>query len=166
MSERLQENVGRFREAEPVVLTTKLILDQDYIKRLTELVKNAKSEINICAYAWRWYENQPETGIQQFNSAIVHAKARGVNVRVICDGYKVCQLLRKQGIKSSYLQTNKTLHTKAISIDNTALLVGSHNLTKSATQDNFEMSVQLRDLESILQFKNYFNKMWGFLNVA
>lgn len=160
MSERLQKSTGRYPEAECPVHANEIILSNEYASKTIEFVRKAQSEIFICAYAWRWYENEPEIGIQQLNIQIMRAKARGVRVRALVDGYKVFQFVQRLGIDARYVERTRMLHTKAICVDRKTLILGSHNLTKRANQDNIEMSIAVQDYESIEQFYTYFEKIW------
>lgn len=140
-----------------------LLLDDKFIETALRAVKDAKRRVWVTCYDWRWYENEPESTIQQFNSAVYIAKRRGVDVRAICDKRAITSNLQMQGIDARFLRTNKTLHTKAILIDDTALILGSHNLTKRGADQNFECSVLIKELEPILQFERYFQAMWQHL---
>lgn len=160
MSKGLQENARRDRTNGTTFRPTELVLDHAYTGKAQEFVKNAKSEILVCAYAWRWYSNQPEIGIQKLNMALYEAQKRGVRVRVLCSGYRIHTLLRTFRFDSRYVERTRMLHTKAICIDNKTLIVGSHNLTKRANTDNYEVSVAIQETEPILQFKEYFEKIW------
>ena len=160
MSSRLQENARGNRANGPAIQPTELVLDHEYTGKVLEFVKEAKSEILVCAYAWRWYSNQPEIGIQKLNMALLAAKRRGVRVRVLCSGYRVHELLRTFDFDSRYVERTRMLHTKAVCVDNKTLIIGSHNLTKRANTDNYEVSVAIQETEPILQFKTYFEKIW------
>jgi phosphatidylserine/phosphatidylglycerophosphate/cardiolipin synthase-like enzyme len=160
MSERLQKNAGQNSGISQAVRPVEVILSNEYASKAIAFIREAKNEIFICAYAWRWYENEPEIGIQQLNVAIMQAKARGVRVRALVDGHKVFEFVKKLGIDCRYVERNRMLHAKAICIDNKTLIVGSHNLTKRANNDNIEISVALQDVDTILQFNTYFQKIW------
>jgi len=160
MRERLQKNAGTIAETSAPVRSTQYLIDSDYAGKVLAFINDAKSEIRICAYAWRWYENQPEIDIQRLNMGLVRAKRRGVKVRVLVDGYKVFQLAKKMGFDCRYVGNSRMLHTKAISIDNNTVIIGSHNLTKRATTDNYEISLAIQDYEVFEQFRTYFDKLW------
>lgn len=140
--------------------TVQLLFNDQYISTAIDVVRRAKSSISICAYAWRWYENAPEKQIQQFNYEIASAVKRGVLVRAILDQRTQATLLRGYGITSKIYPTDKAMHTKAILVDESMLLLGSHNLTERGTAENYEISVALNDPTSCLLFNDYFNKMW------
>ena len=161
MSKLLQKNARGVREASPVVQSVKLILDRDFASKAAEFVKDSKIEIRIFAYAWRWYENEPELDIQKFNIEVLKATRRGVKVRAIVDTYAIFKEMSARGIDCRYLEPVRTVHTKAIMIDDKTLIIGSHNLTKRATEGNFEASVAIQDYSTIDQFRRYFDIMWS-----
>lgn len=142
----------------------KLLLDNSFILEAKRQVAGAKKRVWITCYDWRWYRDSPEEYIQVFNSTVFLAVRRGIDVRVLCDKKSVAESLRGYGIPANYLQTNKTLHTKAILVDTEALILGSHNLTKRGAGENLECSIVVHDLEPLLQFENYFARMWLHLS--
>jgi len=164
MSERLQKNARRPRKVSPTIQSTELIVDNDYAGKAIDLVKSAQRDIVVCAYAWRWYEGEPELGIQQLNSQLLAAKLQGLRVRCLVDGYRVFEMLKSQGFECKYVNPARMLHTKAIMIDGTYLIIGSHNMTKRANRENLEMSLITTVTEPILQFTTYFEKLWAVSN--
>ena len=106
--------------------TVQLLFDDQYIRTAQDLIRRAKSSISICAYAWRWYENAPEKDIQKFNYEIARAVKRGIQVRVIIDQRIQAETLRGYGINARVYPTDKSLHAKAILVDESMLIIGSH----------------------------------------
>ena len=166
MSKMLQENARGSSETSTPVRSVGLILDRDFAGKAAEFVKDAKSEIRIFAYAWRWYENEPELDIQKFNIEVLKATRRGVKVRAIVDTFAIFKELSAQGIDCRFLEPVRTVHTKAIMIDDKTLVLGSHNLTKRATSGNLEMSVAIQDYATTDQFILYFDTMWDVSNAS
>lgn len=160
MSKMLQGYAERNGEISPPVRSTKLVLDRSFLDLLIPAIKNAKSSITVCAYAWRWYGFEPELAIQKFNSAVLQAMRRGVSVRVITDNLTTSEQLNVLGFDAVHIGFKVVLHTKSIQIDENVLIIGSHNLTKSATSDNYEASIFTSDTETNLQFAEYFNRLW------
>jgi len=160
MSELLQKNAGAIAGTSTPIQSTKLILDNDYTTQAIDIIKAAKVEIRLCAYAWRWYENEPEIGIQKFNIELLRAKQRGVIVRCLVDTDAIRARFSALGFNCRAVANNKMLHTKALCVDHKTLVVGSHNLTKRANTDNYEISVMTQDFEPLEQFITYFDAMW------
>ena len=166
MSKMLQGYAGRNGETCPPVRPTRLVLDRSFLDLLTPAVKNARSSITICAYAWRWYGFEPELAVQRFNNAVFQAMRRGVSVRVITDNLTTSEQLAALGFDSVHIGFKVVLHTKSIQIDENLLMIGSHNLTKSATSDNYEASIFTSDTETNRQFAEYFNKLWNVAHAS
>lgn len=160
MPERLQTSAGPIRESTVIDGTTALILDNKYCSTVIEFIRDAQSEIRLCAYAWRWYIDEPEIPIQQLNIELYRARERGVKVRCLVDTAATAQMLRDIGFNVRYISTNRMLHTKAIGIDAKTLVIGSHNLTKRASTDNYELSLVTQEPQVILGYNDYFDRMW------
>lgn len=160
MPERLQTNAGAIRESDYVDGTTSLILDNKYCDTVIKFIRDAQSEIRLCAYAWRWYIDEPEIPIQQLNIELYRARERGVKVRCLVDTAATAQMLRDLNFNVRYISTNRMLHTKAIGIDEKTLVIGSHNLTKRASTDNYELSLLTQEPQVVLGYNDYFDRMW------
>jgi len=137
-----------------------LVLDSAYTDVAIKVIKAARSEIRLCAYAWRWYEMEPEIGIQKLNVELLRACKRGVSVRCLVDTEAMKRIFLQLGFTARAVHPTRMLHTKAICADTNALLIGSHNLTKRANTDNYEASILSREFELNAQFITYFDKMW------
>lgn len=160
MSEGLQIHAGQAGATSPLVRTTELILDKAYTEKAIEFIKDAKSEIMLCAYAWRWYSNEPEIGIQKFNIELKKAQMRGVTVRCILNNETMASYFATLGFKTLAVQPTRMMHTKALLIDSKTLILGSHNFTKRANTDNYEASIATQEPEACLQFQQYFDRLW------
>lgn len=160
MPERLQTNARPVRESVVVDGTTSLILDNKYCDTVIKFIRDAQSEIRLCAYAWRWYIDEPEIPIQQLNIELYRARERGVKVRCLVDTAATAQMLRDLNFNVRYISTNRMLHTKAIGIDEKTLVIGSHNLTKRASTDNYELSLLTQEAQVVLGYNDYFDRMW------
>jgi phosphatidylserine/phosphatidylglycerophosphate/cardiolipin synthase-like enzyme len=161
MSTTSKDNERTGREVSTVNAKSDLVLNTAYLDRLISEIKKAKYEIRICAYAWRWYTDEPELAIQKFNVALLQQRLYGVKVRILCDTLATCAIFKAQGFDVRAVERAKTLHTKAVCIDHGMLVIGSHNLTKRASIDNYEMSIFTSEFEAIAQFRQCFDQMWG-----
>lgn len=161
MSERLQTIQRDDRRNESAVRTTQLIVDGEYAKSAAQFVDDAKSEIRLCAYAWRWYENEPEIDIQKLNVALLRAHMRGVKVRALVDTIATRDMLVALGFNCRSVINTRMLHTKAICVDDRTIIIGSHNMTKRATTDNYEMSIVSQEFQVVAGYIDYFDKLWS-----
>lgn len=160
MPETLQTDQGRYREACTSVRSVEIIVDHDFAEQIIQYVRMAQVEIRLCAYAWRWYDSEPELTIQRFNNELRRAARRGVIVRALVDSEAMSQKFSSLGFNVRSVVNTRTLHTKAICFDMKLLTIGSHNLTKHANDDNYEMSVAITEFEAIAQFCTYFDALW------
>lgn len=161
MSETLQIDEGRNGKISELVRPTELVIDSKYCELVREFVDAAKGEILICAYAWRWYENDPAAEIQKLNSSLMAARLRGVNIRVLAESQIIRDRLRALGVQVKGVERNRMMHTKALCIDSRTLIIGSHNLTKRATSQNYEMSIMTQEFQVVDAFMTYFEAVWS-----
>lgn len=160
MFKGLQKNARRHSSPSPTIRPIELILDNSYTGKAAEFVRDAQTEIRLCAYAWRWYDTEPELGIQKLNIELLRAQLRGVQVRCLVDTEHMTKTFATLGFNVRSVVNTRMLHTKAIVVDQKTLIVGSHNLTKRANTDNYECSVAVQEPEAVLQFIDYFDRMW------
>lgn len=160
MYERLQRYRGEVGQTSSSTRTTEIILDNNYAIKVKGFIESAETEIRLCAYAWRWYDSEPELEIQQLNLELLKACRRGLQVRVLVDTEAMREKFNNLGFPTRAVQNTKMLHTKAVAIDHKTLIIGSHNLTKRANSDNYELSVAIQEFEPIEQFINYFDRIW------
>ncbi len=161
MLKGLQNNARPYRQNGTTTRPVEIILDATYTGKARAFVDAARSDIRLCAYAWRWYDSSPEIGIQKLNVALLRAQLRGVQVRCLLDTEYQATYFATLGFTTRSVVNTRMLHTKAISIDNKTLVIGSHNLTKRANTDNYECSLAVQDCEAVLQFNDYFDRMWA-----
>jgi phosphatidylserine/phosphatidylglycerophosphate/cardiolipin synthase-like enzyme len=105
-------------------------------------VNNAQHEILIQAYS---FTSAP------IASALVAAKNRGIKVEAILDktnvkqGYSVITFLENAGIPVYIDDQVKIAHSKIMIIDDTEVITGSFNFTKSAEYHNTENLLILKN---------------------
>lgn len=160
MLKTLQRDAGPNEAVKQPVWATTLVIDSAYTDVAIQTIRAASIELRLCAYAWRWYENEPEIGIQRLNMELLRAVKRGVVVRCLVDTEILRAQMRARGFDVRAVHRRRMLHTKAICADNERLIIGSHNLTKRANTDNYEMSVLSTEFEVCTQFVEYFDKIW------
>lgn len=160
MFKGLQNYAGPDRETSTSVRSTEIILNDQFVKKVLSFLNDATSEIRVCAYAWRWYDGEPELEIQRLNVELLKAMRRGVTVRVLVDTMLMEARLKELGFNAKSTEITRMLHMKAISVDEKTIILGSHNLTKRATRDNYELSVAIQEFETVVQFNEWFDAMW------
>jgi len=141
----------------------------DYSTQALLIIKKANETIDVAMYSMAYYVNYTSDYSNILLEAIVAAKNRGVNVRVLVDDNTMTEslnslqsiiYLQNNGV-SVKLDKNKsvTTHTKMVIVDNTFLFVGSHNWSYEGLQKNNEYSVMIKgDLSNAIQ---YFQDLWN-----
>jgi len=157
--------MGPRSEVVEKIRTTELLLDRDFESAARKAVEQAKRRIWVMAYAWRWYVNEPQKPIQQFNTAFLQAIKRGVGTKVLVQDAGIVPMLKTYGLNVKQMPSGRILHTKAILVDNKALFIGSHNLTDRAFSTNLELSCKITDFEALAQFESYFDGFWRNVGV-
>ena len=99
---------------------------------------------------------------RSFNEALIKAKQRGVDVRMIVDAtsassrYSSVKFLRQNGIKIKTENRAGKMHMKSIIIDGKYVVLGSMNYTKSGEKYNDENVLIIKNKELALKFKEKF----------
>ncbi len=136
------------------------IIGKNYIKQVIPLIDSAKNSIKIVVFDWRWYPEDPANPCQLLNSAIVRASRRGVQVQACVNSNAIRSPLLENGIDARIPVSKSLMHTKMLIVDDTILVMGSHNFSQSAFTLNFETSLIVRDSSEISQFVSFFQSLW------
>ena len=133
---------------------------KEYPKKVIPLIESAKNSISIIAYAWKWYSDDIGCSIMRFNNALIRKAERGVKVRAITESRGIAGKLRTNGIKVKVKPIEKTIHAKLIIIDEEITILGSHNLTKNAFEQNLEISMIYFDKKTNAEYRKLFDGLW------
>jgi len=136
------------------------IIGNEFLKKVLPILKEAKKEIDIIVFDWRWYPDQVGYSIQKFNQEIIQKAKSGVNIRAILNTKDTEKILKEQGIKTNIRDFGGLPHTKLMIIDDQIVIIGSHNYTYNAFETNFEASVIIDDKDIAQIFKEYFLSFW------
>ena len=136
------------------------IIGKEFATKVIPLIKNAKRKIDIVVYNWYWYPDQPACDIQKFNTAIVQAAHKNVQVRVLTNAIRPCNILVQNRVLAKQWLHRKNLHTKLMIIDNSIAIIGSHNYTMSAFTRNLELSVIISGVKIMKKMDAYFDSLW------
>lgn len=136
------------------------IIGKNYTKQVIPLIESAKKSIKIVVYDWRWYENEPANACQLFNASIVRARKRAVSVQACVNSDSIAKPLRENDIEVKIPVSKNLMHTKFLIIDDSILVMGSHNFSESAFTTNFETSVIIDDPLQINDFIVLFHSLW------
>lgn len=142
------------------------VLRSNMRRNLSHIQKSMEESINravsYCYFTTPYF--LPHRGLLQ---AIINAKRRGVDVRILTAGLSDVPLMRyasrhlyknllEQGIRI-YEMTQKTLHAKLATIDGVYSSIGSYNLDHWSARRNLEVNLLIIDQDIALKLKQQFN---------
>lgn len=125
----------------------------DFVSTLEQRFDQAEERIWVMLYVLR-QENSGQGPVSRLVSALARARQRGVDVRVVLDQsirWGSDELDPKHLHAAAWLESHdipviidsleQRTHAKAILIDSSWLIIGSHNWTFSALARNLELSI-------------------------
>lgn len=139
---------------------TRTIIGAEYPKKVIPLIDGAKHTIVMCMFEWRWYKDDFAHPVSRFNSALLRAHRRGVNVRILTNYTEVIDFAVELGFNAKKWPDKSLLHSKFIIIDGQKCIMGSHNITQNAFTSNIEISMILDEADDVRRFSDYFNMLW------
>lgn len=130
-------------------------LDQILIKEMNTAQKN----LNVAIYSLTK---------EDIANAIIDAKKRGVDVKVITDKQEsqsksqkpILDKLKANNIPIKINAHAGLMHLKVSIIDDKTVTGGSYNYTESATKNNDENLIVMRDNNIVNEYVTEFNNMW------
>lgn len=134
-----------------------------YFETTLNEINNAKSSIEVVMYLVSIFHSQPNSQVNQLVNALIKAKGRGVEVKVILDhnmdfteeggataqnkNQVAYEILKQNNISVFFDESQTYTHAKAIVIDNETVILGSTNWSKAALTRNNETNVLIRSKE-------------------
>ncbi len=104
---------------------------------------------------------------KSLETALINAKARGVDVRVIVDATNVyatkssVQNLRAKGVPVKVENYAGKLHSKSIIIDDEYILAGSMNFSRSGESRNDENMLIIKNQRFAVFYRDFFRYLWA-----
>lgn len=153
------------------------IPSQNYFETTHDAIKNAKSSILLVMYLISISPTQPDSEPNKLVNALIEAKDRGVNVRVILDqnidfesetnddtlystkNQQAFELLKKGNVPVFFDEAETYTHAKTLIIDNETVILGSTNWSKAALTRNNEASVLIHSKEYALDLLKNLNQI-------
>lgn len=134
--------------------------DQHPEKALIDVINSSTQTLDIAIYSL----THPE-----IVAAIKEAKKRGVAVRIISDKIQsagksqteAMKLLGSAGIPMKINKHSGLMHLKVTIADKKIATTGSYNYSKSASTDNDEVLMVIRNEDIAKSFTEQFEKMWN-----
>ena len=132
-------------------------------QEIISLIDTADSSLDVEIYVF---------SSQDVMDALIDAKNRGVNVRVIMEkrtmsntNQETFDYLRNNGVEVRWASTAyKLTHSKFIIVDGKKVFVGSHNFSNSALNYNREASVIITG-EAVEEFIRVFEQDWSIAQI-
>lgn len=100
-------------------------------------------------------------------SALIRAKNRGIDVKIIIDAtnahghHSEHAILRQAGIKVKTENYAGKLHSKSIIIDDLYTVIGSMNFSKSGSDKNDENVLIIKNPDIAMFYKKFFQYLWA-----
>jgi phosphatidylserine/phosphatidylglycerophosphate/cardiolipin synthase-like enzyme len=123
-------------------------------------IRSARSSIRICVFT---------ISDNEITNEIIAAHKRNISIKIITDNDKSfdlgsdIELLSKRGLKIKIDRSDSHMHHKFCLIDNTELITGSYNWTRSAAERNQENIIVSQNQSLIKKFNKEFEKLWDSL---
>ena len=128
-------------------------------KELARLIKAAKKEIVVAAYAF---------SSKYLGQALSAALKRGVKIRILLDwdnarkAYSIDEWLAGEGIDVRFIEIKRgSLHHKFMLIDGKLLMTGSYNFTNESEFRNHEAAIFTNNKALIQSFAAEFERLWN-----
>lgn len=147
--------------------SVKVICNRDYGPALFNAITTAKESIHIVMYSGGYYPEHPEGINRRIYHALIAAKERDVDIKVILDASDwnpgnteknklLEEYLEANGIPVWWDPPDVTTHSKCIIVDAHTVIVGSTNWTYYALVHNNEANVLIKSKPLAKQFESYF----------
>ncbi len=145
---------------------------QEYVDQVLSLLKNAKNSIKFSMYEAVYDPKNPTSAQSKLMWELKNAHQRGVDVQIILDDPRYYskpsgpQFLSKYNIPHKLdSQTSGPLekkHEKAFLIDDSTLVIGSHNWNSDSANSSNEYSIIVRgNADANEEFKTLFEASWN-----
>ncbi|MEM0444879.1 MAG: phospholipase D family protein [Nitrososphaerota archaeon] len=124
---------------------------------LVSLINSANRSIYVAVYSFTR---------DDIADALIRAKLRGVDVRVVIEEENAGQLgseftrLRERGVEVRVDGNSRLMHHKIMIIDEVIVVTGSYNFSAAAEDGNDENIVVIRSREVAEQFLSEFYRVW------
>jgi len=147
------------------------LLGAYFFNEIIKQIDNAKIGIYSVQYQWKWNIYERHSKVQQLGDAIIRAKKRNVEIKVILNQESpnrnlskingiTCNQLACAGVQVKMLRTPSLLHTKLWIFDSEYSVIGSHNISGRSLSINEEASVLIQDKHFAIFMQTYFNNLW------
>ena len=135
------------------------VFNSTYFGRARDVIQTAQKKLRIVQF-----EVTAGDGPQLLLAAVIKAKQRGVDVRVLLDqevSYNADALaqLKAAGVDAKYDSAKLRTHAKIVASEQ-GFVIGSTNWSSSSITKNNESNVLVRDANALTQLHSWLDKVW------
>ncbi|MBS3735602.1 MAG: phospholipase D-like domain-containing protein [Candidatus Bipolaricaulota bacterium] len=161
--------------AKPAEVTVTPLLDtpnnRTYYDELLSTVRDAESSIRVMMATANYYPEYPDGLQNRLYDALVDAKGRGVNVKIILDksdwsgeitktNRETAQYLRDRGLRVKFDDPEVTTHSKTVIVDEEVVLLGSSNWNFPTYTETYQANLKLVSGEVGRFYGRFFDAAW------
>lgn len=148
-----------------------LLIDEEFLPEAIRLVKEAKRSISISTFKLEISTRPGGRQLLKFFELLFEKRRAGIIIKMLINGegrrrsspwtnvMAACFVL-KNGIEIKSLKNGRCCHAKLLIVDDSAAIIGSHNLSVKSCHANFEVSYLTTDTTEILRLQSVFDKNW------
>jgi mitochondrial cardiolipin hydrolase len=129
----------------------------DCLEAIITAIEEAKKTMKICVFT---------ISDDRISEAIVRAHQHGIQIRIITDNNKLHDIgsdireLAARGLEVRIDKTRSHMHHKFAIFDETRVLTGSYNWTRSAAMYNHENILVTDNLSIVQDYSREFDRLW------
>ncbi|MBS3825893.1 hypothetical protein KGY58_05060 [Candidatus Bipolaricaulota bacterium] len=146
--------------------------NQAYYDKLMEAVKGARSSIEIMMSTADHYPDYPNGLQRKLFDALLEAKERGAEVRLILDesnwsdditntNKETATILRNRGLDVKFDDPDITTHAKLVVVDNKVVILGSSNWNFPTYTETYQSNIALRNRSIAKFYGKVFDWAWS-----
>jgi DNA uptake protein ComE-like DNA-binding protein len=148
-----------------------VLFGYEYFLQVPGLLRAAASSIEVCMFHIAYTSDKHPT--RKLLDALVEARQKGLAVRVLLDQDRKAdpyastiingpakKYLEEHGVSCKFDRQERLLHSKYLIIDNSLLIIGSHNWSAGSFFQYDDLSLAVRSPELAAQQISRFNAFW------
>jgi phosphatidylserine/phosphatidylglycerophosphate/cardiolipin synthase-like enzyme len=148
-----------------------VVLDGKYPRSVGQLIRDARKRLDVAMFFMTG--TGKGGGAKLLVDALVDARKRGVDVRVLLDkdrqgdvygsamiNARVARYLDAQKVGVRFDATDRLLHSKFLVVDDSITVIGSHNWTRAAFENYHEATVVVHSKPATTRQRARFARLW------
>ena len=148
-----------------------LLKSDNYFSTLRDSILSAQSSVQILLYQFNRYVGNSTSKVNLITHALLKAHQKNVSIQIILNtsfhskqagqvNQSTVEFFRHQGISARLASPGLRIHAKVFIIDQSAVILGSHNLSERALSRNIELSLYIEDKLLAEEITQLFNQIW------